>query len=209
MQSLSRKRTVPVRTKSGELADLNPIRYRGYYYDTETGFYYLQSRYYDPALGRFINADSYTSTGQDYIGYNMFAYCNNNPVILQDNIGEFGWLSISLVGAAIGAVVSAATSVVTQYVTSGEVNWKSVGVAAVSGAVSGFLSASPLGLTGQRVAGGILGGASYLADSWVTGETATLAGFALNVGIGVVSANISGEGANKDKVITNAVNRVY
>ena len=42
---------------TGTLADINPIRYRGYYYDTETGLYYLQSRYYDPETGRFINAD--------------------------------------------------------------------------------------------------------------------------------------------------------
>ena len=45
-------------SSSGTLADINPLRYRGYYYDSETGFYYLQSRYYDPEIGRFINADS-------------------------------------------------------------------------------------------------------------------------------------------------------
>ena len=50
----------------------------------ETGFYYLQSRYYDPALGRFLNADSYASTGQGFLGYNMFAYCGNNPVLYGD-----------------------------------------------------------------------------------------------------------------------------
>ncbi len=49
--------------QSGEMASINPLRYRGYYYDTETGFYYLQSRYYDPVNRRFINADSYASTG--------------------------------------------------------------------------------------------------------------------------------------------------
>ena len=59
---------------------MNPIRYRGYYYDSEIGMYYLQSRYYNPQVGRFINADGYVSTGQDVTGYNMFAYCSNNPV---------------------------------------------------------------------------------------------------------------------------------
>ncbi|MBQ8354945.1 MAG: RHS repeat protein, partial [Oscillospiraceae bacterium] len=58
-----------------EIGRINPIRYRGYYYDTETGFYYLQSRYYDPSIGRFINADSFASTGQGFVGYNVFAYC--------------------------------------------------------------------------------------------------------------------------------------
>ena len=66
----------------------NPIRYRGYYYDTETGFYYLQSRYYDPGTGRFINADSFASTGQGFLGYNMFAYCGNNPVVTYDPDGR-------------------------------------------------------------------------------------------------------------------------
>ena len=75
-------------SSSGSLADLNPLRYRSYYFDVETGFYYLQSRYYDPALGRFINADSYASTGQGFIGYNMFAYCGNGPVSLSDQLGH-------------------------------------------------------------------------------------------------------------------------
>ena len=66
-------------TATGDLAEINPLRYRGYYYDTETGFYYLQSRYYDPEICRFINADSYASTGDGFTGLNMFAYCNNNP----------------------------------------------------------------------------------------------------------------------------------
>ena len=60
------------------IANINPIRYRGYYYDTETGFYYLQTRYYDPVVGRFVNADNQLSTG-DIIGLNLFAYCGNNP----------------------------------------------------------------------------------------------------------------------------------
>jgi len=66
----------------------NPFRYRGYYYDVETGLYYLQSRYYNPQWGRFINADGYVSTGQGLLGNNMFAYCNNNPVSGVDPTGE-------------------------------------------------------------------------------------------------------------------------
>jgi RHS repeat-associated protein len=58
---------------SATLGAINPFRYRGCYYDTESGFYYLQSRYYDPQVGRFLNADSYVSTGQGILGHNMFA----------------------------------------------------------------------------------------------------------------------------------------
>jgi len=77
-------------SNSGSLyyAERNPLRYRGYYYDTETGFYYLQSRYYDPAVKRFLNADSYGSTGQGFTGFNMFAYCGNNPVNMSDSTGN-------------------------------------------------------------------------------------------------------------------------
>ena len=82
-------------SSSGRLAEINPLRYRGYYYDSETGFYYLQSRYYDPANRRFINADSYQSTGQGFIGTNMFAYCNNSPILFVDHDGDdaeaVGW----------------------------------------------------------------------------------------------------------------------
>ena len=51
-----------VLTATGDLAEVNPLRYRGYYYDHETGLYYLQSRYYDPEVGRFLNADAFAST---------------------------------------------------------------------------------------------------------------------------------------------------
>ena len=67
----------------------NPLRYRGYVYDTETGLYYLQSRYYNPGWGRFINVDAYLSTGQGFNGHNMFAYCGNNPISRYDVGGMF------------------------------------------------------------------------------------------------------------------------
>ena len=67
-------------TASNHVAVLNPIRYRGYFYDTETGFYYLNSRYYDPQIGRFINVDSRLNNSLGFLGYNLFTYCLNNPV---------------------------------------------------------------------------------------------------------------------------------
>ncbi|MDD4476289.1 MAG: RHS repeat-associated core domain-containing protein [Eubacteriales bacterium] len=78
-------------TITGSLASTvgtaNPFRYRGYYYDSETGFYYLNSRYYDPQVGRFINADGIVGANGDIQGYNMFAYCSNNPVMFSDDSG--------------------------------------------------------------------------------------------------------------------------
>jgi len=67
----------------------NPFRYRCYYYDTETGFYYLNSRYYDPQTRRFISADSITTnTGNDVLGYNLYSYCKNSPVGSADYDGH-------------------------------------------------------------------------------------------------------------------------
>ena len=65
-------------------ATYNPFTYRGYYYDTELGLYYLNSRYYDSNTGRFINVDSFISTGQGLIAFNMYAYCLNNSVMRID-----------------------------------------------------------------------------------------------------------------------------
>ena len=73
---------------AANVAAYNPFRYRGYRYDADTGFYYLQSRYYDPAICRFINADRYTDTGEKLVGYNMFVYCNNNSIVYTDFSGE-------------------------------------------------------------------------------------------------------------------------
>ena len=69
----------------------------GYYYDSDLGFYYLQSRYYDPGVKRFINADGYVSTGQGLLGYNMFAYCGNNPVMYTDPSGHIPeWIKTAI-----------------------------------------------------------------------------------------------------------------
>ncbi len=65
----------------------SPFRYRGYFYDDETGLYYLNSRYYNPAWGRFLNADIYLNANGDIIGFNMFAYCGNDPVNYYDPYG--------------------------------------------------------------------------------------------------------------------------
>ena len=92
------------------IGTLNPFRYRGYYYDTETGYYYLNSRYYDPVVGRFLNGDSSLYTGQGLFGCNTFVYCNNNPVIYVDNEGEFPVLAGIGVIVVIGLTVATMSS---------------------------------------------------------------------------------------------------
>ena len=84
----------------------NPFRYRGYYYDTESGFYYLQSRYYDFANCRFINADGLFA--DSFIGTNLFAYCVNNPVNTVDYTGNFAIaVTAALLAIGLAAIVTA------------------------------------------------------------------------------------------------------
>ena len=93
------------------LGTQNPFRYRGYVYDAETGLYYLQTRYYDPEVGRFINADIYVSTGQGVLGNNMYLYCGNNPVSLVDSSGQSA-VGLAIGGAAVIAALLAAAMIV-------------------------------------------------------------------------------------------------
>ena len=71
------------------IANVNPYRYRSYYYDVETGMYYLQSRYYDPEIGRFVNMDAVVGGNDDIAAYNLYAYCGNVPVLRCDEFGMF------------------------------------------------------------------------------------------------------------------------
>ena len=121
-------------SSTGALANLNPFRYRGYYYDSETGLYYLQSRYYDPETGRFINADDADYIGADgsLLSYNLFAYCKNNPVNRFDAEGNLSlpnWLKI-----AVGAVALAGAVALT-VATGGGAAAVAVGVAKIVGSV--------------------------------------------------------------------------
>ena len=126
----------------------NPFRYRGYYYDTETGLYYLTTRYYDPEVCRFISADVYMSTGQGVLGGNMWAYCGNNPVNRYEVDGKC-WNIV--IGAVIGAITGVVSQVVSDALTtavSGELtisNWQTYVGAFVGGAVGGAI----LGGTGN------------------------------------------------------------
>ena len=120
---------------SATLGAVNPLRYRGYVYDSETGLYYLSSRYYNPVWGRFINADGYASTGQGFTGDNMFAYCNDNPVNRSDSNGNF---SVNVIGALVGGAVALGMDML-NYAFSGQpIDWGQVAIDVAFGALSGF-----------------------------------------------------------------------
>ncbi len=133
-------------TGNTEIAEINPIRYRSYYYDSETEWYFLNSRYYSPELCRFISGDS--QINDDTLGNNLFSYCGNNPINRADKQGEGWWI---VAGAAIGAVASFAGTVISN-VSSGRAWHTGWAGALAGGAVAGALAAS-----GHPVAGAFAG----------------------------------------------------
>ena len=146
------------------IAYANPFRYRGYFYDAETGFYYLNSRYYDPGTGRFLNADSQLNQKSGMLGYNMFAYCNNNQLLLSDTNGNIPFFAIT---AAIGAVAGAVIGGVSAY-KKGQSVWK--------GALKGAAIGGLIGL-GIGVASGAMfaGSATATATAVATGAKSIVA----------------------------------
>lgn len=167
----------------GTAAAKNPFRYRGYYYDADLRLYYLNSRYYDSNTGRFINADGYVSTGQGLIGYNMYAYCNNNPVNMADTTGE---LPFFLVTAAIGAVAGAILGGVVAAKSGGNV-WAGIGIGAAAGGLAGagLGAAAGVVLTGSATAStaAVVSGAGMVATAVSTGGA--------GAGLALVADNIS------------------
>ena len=99
---------------SSSVAAKNPFRYRGYYYDTDLGLYYCGTRYYDSNTGRWINADRIdviTASPMGLTDKNLYAYCDNNPVMRVDHSGEF-WNIV--IGTVAGALIGATVSIVSQ-----------------------------------------------------------------------------------------------
>ena len=114
---------------------INPFRYRSYYYDNETKLYYLNSRYYNPLWGRFINCDGIIGANEDILSYNLYAYCSNNPVNMIDLDGKIGFLlGCLIIFTAATFTTGALVSVAKQTAKTGKVNPKKV----VKDAAKGF-----------------------------------------------------------------------
>ena len=193
---------------SGSLASTlgknNPFRYRGYVFDEETGFYYLQSRYYDPSVGRFISSDVLLSTGQGVLGHNAYAYCGNNPIVREDTQGNLWGLIAAAVGAVTGAVVGAVTGAVTGAITalaSGSDFGETVVAGIASGAAAGAITGATVGIASDVVSagiaativigGGVLSGvASELIDAKISKRHSTVADFVISGLIGGVGSLI-------------------
>ena len=104
-------------TDANHIANINPYRYRSYRYDTETGLYYLQSRYYNPEWGRFLNADGLLKTPTDtLLSHNMYAYCENNYINMIDESGSWAF-AITAIGGLLGKALAATIATVASFLT--------------------------------------------------------------------------------------------
>ena len=183
----------------------NPFRYRGYYYDTETGLYYLTTRYYDPEVCRFISADVYMSTGQGVLGGNMWAYCLNNPLIYEDSQGKIGILGTLLIGTAIGAAFGFIGNCITNLIAGDNIldGWA---LATISGAATGLLATSGLGVAGQAIGNAIISAGANIYQQSQSGGSFDWLEFGIETTLGLDSGFAGGKGVlskSKGSGITN------
>ncbi|MCL1791838.1 MAG: RHS repeat-associated core domain-containing protein, partial [Peptococcaceae bacterium] len=182
-------KTVSVQNASGteissqtHIAHINPFRYRGYYFDVETGLYYLGSRYYDPETGRFINSDELVCTGQGSLVNNMFTYCLNNPVNCKDSTGMWpewaSWVGVGLllVGLTVLTVMTLGTGAIITGPAATIVVGTTIGAYCGTGFSIGSQARSGNGISGNQVLRGCVGGALAGGISAIpVGHTGTMA----------------------------------
>lgn len=173
-------------------ARINPFRFKGYFYDRETGFYYLKSRYYSPELGRFISADGEIGRAGNTMGMNLYAYCRNNPINLSDEGGNWpSWatkLCIGLAVIAVCAIVVVATggfgaSCIATSMLVGAVKGAVIGAVtgAVTGAVKGAMTEGiKTGSWEGALKGALSGAIDGAADGFMFGAIGGAVSGALN-----------------------------
>ena len=180
-------------TSATHIANVNPIRYRSYYYDADTQLYYLQSRYYDPEVSRFLNADAAefaTLSTVSLSDTNLFAYCANDPVNKADPTGTLAaWIATLAAGAVVGAISSAVSTVVTNAIYGNDLT-EGLGKSILIGAAKGAFYATPVGKIlapfAQAVESTIIG-MQVFADTGNAG-LGLFAG-ALNYGVSFISSD--------------------
>ena len=192
---------------------LNPFRYRGYFYDEETDLYYLQTRYYDPEVGRFLSQDDVSYLAPDSInGLNLYAYCSNNPVMATDPTGRFvlSLTALILIGFFVGAAIGSGASIISQGIDDGwdNINWWQVGLDGLIGGLGGALAMSGLNaleLGGIGAALGFIGSVGgHLLNGSDFGRWETWLDIGISTAIGFVSGLVGGRGATNARYLNGA-----
>jgi RHS repeat-associated protein len=177
------------------ISKMNPYTYRGYRYDSEIGYYYLNSRYYNPEIGRFINADGieYLGANEDILSYNLYAYCSNNPVMNVDPSGNFvlSFIVSLAIGTSFGAICGLVNGLASGN-TENLLEYIAIGVA-----VGGFtsLAVSTLGFGYAVVSSFALGaGGDFATQLWAEERTFDEVKWGRVVLSGVVNTMLAGSG---------------
>ncbi len=144
--------------KNPDTEDTNVFRYSGQYFDMEIGTYYLQARYYDPVIGRFISADSYLGKDNDPLSLNLYTYCNNNPIMYVDEDGHLPILAVIAIGAFVGAAFDIGMQMYFENRRFSEIDKSSVFKSALVGGIGAGVSLG-IGALGSTAYG--LGRATY------------------------------------------------
>lgn len=212
-------------SKRDTIGKINPYRYRGYYYDIETGLFMMGHRYYSPELCRFIQPDDIEYLDPSSInGLNLYCYCMNNPIMYADPSGHMpewlsttlkiiggvaiiagcvvgsiftgGALSVVLAGAAIGATAGGIGAGISTAVSGGDIHdfANAFLMSTATGAISGAVAASPLGVGAQIGINAALGAANYAGTQLLSGGNITLGGLIVNAGIGALCGWIGQSG---------------
>ena len=191
-------------TNINNIASINPFRYRGYYLESNTGLYYLKSRFYNPVTGRFISQDSLKYLQPDTInGLNLFAYCYNNPTI---HVDPSGHSAILVIGLLVGSfIVGSGASVVSQGLTYGwdKINYWQAGVDGLFALGSTALAMTGIGVLASAGIGAVAGWSQYAIGSAFHGEDLTLWGSITAAGLGFIGGAISGAGARNGSNIAS------
>ena len=166
---------VPTVTNIGNttIGDINPFRYRGYYYDSETGLYYLGSRYYSPTIGRFISPDSVSYLGANggFVSYNLFAYCENDPVNKKDDGGKLPHIIIGAIVGGVGGLIGQAFGDIVNYIEYG--SWDITFAKYFGAFVGGAAGGAVLAATGNT---GLSGAVSGFTSTFISQGTEKLTG---------------------------------
>ena len=188
------------------IAEGNPYRYRGYYFDAEIGLYYLQSRYYNPVVGKFLNADEIgiiTLLAKSVLGLGVFTYVGNNPVC---NMDVSGYLAANIISGIIGALLN----VLIDFVTSALSFWVknkfslkgfkynllswSTASAAASGFAAGLIISSKYSKWISSIGGGIVNGMTYVINCIIKKQGFSITDLLIDIVFGLIWGYFGGNG---------------
>ena len=218
-------------TNDSFIGNINPFRYKSYYYDKESNLYYLNSRYYSPIYYRFISIDDIDYLKSESInGINLYAYCRNDPINYTDQSGHaptkwWEWVLAGLVvtGLTIGAILTGGTLIGAVFAgaalgagmslgsqaISGELNWGQFALDIGVGAITGLIGGSGISKGVATVLSGVVGAGSNLASQLISGvdlKNVSIMQIILAGAMGVVSGLIGGAGARNKEAISSGKN---